>query len=327
MKKTLLILLLPYYAFSQIYTRKVSGDYSFQSFTSNFSYLSNSIPVMTDWGSSHKFYTIPLPFILPQRSNSTGASSILVSSEGRIDFYPGISFPRVDRTLLITKFDGGSVLCDRNSIVSNQKSTISYLIDSSQSANKILKLEFKNMGILNGDSNSVVNAQIWLYENGNIEIHFGKQKLKNETAFKNFGIVYDDDISQYSSSLMLKGNPLMPSTVDSKADYGLFPNPSNENMVYRFVRNLTFTNTSEINYSALEISPNPASNFIQYHLPANEVANRVSIYNTTGLTIKDFNILQMHDKTYISIDKMSRGIYYILIYTDERRYKARFIKN
>ena len=327
MKKTLLILLLPYYAFSQIYTRKVSGDYSFQSFTSNFSYLSNSIPVMTDWGSSPKSHTIPLPFILPQRSNSTGASSILVSSEGRIDFYPGISLPRVDRTLLITKFDGGSVLCDRNSLVSNQKSTISYLIDSSQTANKILKLEFKNMGILHGDSNFVVNAQIWFHENGNIEMHFGKQKVKNETAFKNFGIVYDDDISQYSSSLMLKGNPLMPSTVDSKAEHGLATNPSNENMVYRFVRNLTFTHITHLPNTTLNISPNPATEYIQFELPADEITDIVTIYNTSGTLINDYSMLYINGKTTINIDKMNSGVYYILLYTQKRRYQSRFIKN
>lgn len=327
MKKLLLILLLPYYTFSQVYTRKVSGDYSFQSFTSNFNYLSNSIPLMSDWGSSHKTHTISLPFILPQRSNSTGARSIIVSSEGRIDFYPGISFPRVDRTLLITKFDGGSVLCDRKGLAPNQKSTISYLIDSSLTANKILKLEFKNMGILNGDSNSVVNAQIWLHENGNIEIHFGKQKLKNETVFRNFGIVYDDDIYQYSSSLMLKGNPLIPSTVDSKAEHGLATNPSNENMVYRFVRNQTFTHITHLPNTTLNISPNPAADYIQLELPANEITDSFTIYNTSGTIIYDYSMLYINGKTTINIDKMNSGVYYILLYTHNRRYKSQFIKN
>lgn len=328
MKKTILLLaIIPFYAFSQTYTNQASGDFSFQSFTTTYTYLSNPISVVSTWGSTHKNYTIPLPFIFPQRSHFTGAHSVIVSTEGRIEFYPGISFPRDERTLLITKFDGGSLLCDRNIFASNQKSEIGYLIDSTQSQNKICKLEFKNMGIWGGDSNNIINAQIWLYQNGNIEIHFGKQKLKNETAYRNFGIVYDDDISQYSSSLMLKGNPQTPSIVVNKAEHGLAALPSNENMVYQFIRNQTYTNTPDVTFQSLDLYPNPASAHIHFLIPKDETLSEIIVYNSAGVLVDTIELHFNNNQTSLGIDKICNGLYYLRVHTDKRKYMTRFIKN
>lgn len=327
MKKTILLLtIIPLISFGQIYTNQASGDYSFQSSSSAFTYLSNPTTVLKNWGNTTKNYTIALPFTFPQRSQFTAARSIIVSTEGRIEFHPGMSFPRTDRTLLITKFAGNSILCDRKMFGSNQISEISYSIDSSQLQNKIFKLEFKNMGVWNGDSQKVVNAQVWLYENGTIELRFGKQNLGNEDMLKIFGIVYDNDISLNSSSLMLKGNPLTPSTVVNTSDYGIASNLSNENMVYQFIRNQTYTSVPNLTNTPLHVYPNPASNRIHFSISEHESIHDISLYNSNGTRIDTYYFNKENNDITLTIDNILNGTYYLHVETDRTKYITHFIK-
>ena len=73
-----------------------------------------------------------------------------------------------------------------------------YQIDSS-GINKILKLEWNNVGVLEHIDNEepynhTINFQTWFYENGDIEIHFGELDLVNTNNYVlGQGFIWDDN--------------------------------------------------------------------------------------------------------------------------------------
>src|SRR5690606_35693359 len=51
-------------------------------------------------------------------------------------------------------------------------------------SSKILKVQWKNLAIRNGQAGNFVNFQIWLYQsNGTFEIHYGPSSTNNQSGY------------------------------------------------------------------------------------------------------------------------------------------------
>lgn len=77
----------------------------------------------------------------------------------------------------------------------------------------------------------------------------------------------------------------------------------------------------EIEVAKLTISPNPASDFINFTLPNNETPSSITILDLKGAIVKEINPADP-----VSVSDLNAGAYILVIETGEKSYRARFIK-
>ena len=193
--------------------------------------------------------------------------------------------------------------------------------------NRVFKLEYFNVGfdwemLSTGGASSVANFQIWLFENGDIEIHYGPHTIQNlsdicfwsaATAGISANWNFDDFTGDFLWANGTASNPTFmeyfgveyDSLQISQVFTGLNTWPD-DGQVYRFSYDLApIIKIDETEKSDLSIYPNPSSEYIIAQFPDNRL-RQISIYDMNGSVVKTF---QTNEKLTINVNTLSPGFY------------------
>lgn len=185
---------------------------------------------------------------------------------------------------------------------------ISYEI-SGNTGNKILKIQLKNLKFGHDFSQvDFINYQLWIHENGIIEIRFGPNQITN--AVWDY---YYDEKGPYIGfqHSWLKGNPLNPSL--DTASSRIMGTPSN-GRVYRFTpKNVSVNEHDKI--QNLVLFPNPAADKLMIGSEGS-----FQIFDHQGKLLQNGKV---GINKSIDIQHLSSGDYYLIF---NQKQKFRFIK-
>ena len=197
------------------------------------------------------------------------------------------------------------------------------------SPNRVFKLEYFNVGfdwemMTTGGASSVANFQIWLFENGDIEIHYGPHTIQNLSdicfwSAATAGLSAYWNFEEFTADFLWANGPAdTPNFMEyygveydslqiSPIFTGLDTWP-NDGQVYRFSYDLApIINIDETVKPDLSIYPNPSSEFIIAQFPDNRL-RQVSIYNANGAEVNSF---QTNDRLTINVCDLSPGSYFL----------------
>jgi len=191
-------------------------------------------------------------------------------------------------------------------------SPVSYVITGSPGS-KIAKVEWKNAGIDDIDTTKFVNVQIWLYQNGTIEFHYGPNY--NITASDMDGTeIALIKVAPTSELLHVIGSPTNPSFVN-QIDF-LTSVPPN-GTVYRFTKNITGVDNLAENEKNISVYPNPASNNITIQTGTN-VAYMLKLNNLQGQTVIAKNVAFTNSYS-LDLLGIANGIYFLTLQNEKEQ--------
>lgn len=242
-------------------------------------------------GETFQFYKMPFLF--------GGSKTIALESNGVV---------RIDNDTSLIIIDGAFTYLD--SI--NANSSISYLIEGNP-GNYIVKAQWKNLKIRNGQTNNYLNFQIWLFQkSGIIEIHYGSRSLNNESGFNisngpQVGMFFSrDDFTKCFEKLWITGSPtnIKPDTSVNYAFKAMTGVP-NEGTVFRLIpRFINSIKDKPDNNSTMYYYPNPAENgIINFVRPGD--------YKITDLTGK--MLLSGLSQKSVDVSSLSKGTYLLYV--------------
>lgn len=201
----------------------------------------------------------------------------------------------------------------------DETTKLSYQIDG-EPGSHIIKVEWKNHTLTQGEPNNFFNFQIWVYqETGVIEFRYGPRSESNGSGFTDedllfIGIFYSPDtFTSVYEKLWISGE-IDDLEIDEEPVLG-FDNilgvPA-EGTIYRFTP--TFLSTQ--NYPGKELlsdfvlAPNPAVESVSVQgLP--EAIMNVDVMDTRGKLVKQFS--SAHE---LEISDLESGIYFIRVETE-----------
>ena len=175
--------------------------------------------------------------------------------------------------------------------------------------NRVFKLEYYNVGfdwemISTGTAQSVANFQIWLFENGDIEIHYGPHTIQNldDVCFWSFstaGLSAYWNFYDFTGNMMWangdESNPVFMEYFDVEYDslqispvFTGLNNWPEDSQVYRFSYDLAPTIIiDETTKTDLSIYPNPSSDYVIAQFSDNS-ERRVDLFNSNGSLVNTF---------------------------------------
>src|SRR5688572_5772724 len=222
---------------------------------------------------------------------------------------------------------------------SNSLSPVSYLL-SGTAGSRILKIEYKNAGIVTPSStpggtptvnpSDVANLQIWLYEGSNrIEVRYGTISVANIPAVF-FGVggpsvaVVTSNSSTGFSGQFLSGTAAAPTltTLNGSATYpGITGIPASGTIFTFNVSNSGVTKTLE--NLAIAVYPNPVTESLKFTgLTAGKNAT-VKIYDALGKVVKTEEISA---NTVVNVSALKNGTYFVEINSAAGRTGKQIIK-
>ncbi|HEY5825402.1 MAG TPA: T9SS type A sorting domain-containing protein [Cyclobacteriaceae bacterium] len=177
------------------------------------------------------------------------------------------------------------------------------------------------------------NFQLWFFENGVIEVHFGDIQIDDNPIYlPGFGFwCYDDegiDTTGRCGPHMSISNPLDESVAiglegayndfeiveDNFAILTVIPP---QGWIIRF-KPTTVATAEPKTYETLMISPNPANEFVL--LPV--VDGRVVVFDCTGKIV----YTDLSDHNILDVSGLPAGIYYIRIISEDKIYTGKFVR-
>lgn len=181
-----------------------------------------------------------------------------------------------------------------------------------------------------------LNFQFWLFENGNIEVHFGNIHMDNNPIYAAGKGLYcfttDEgiDTSEICGPYMGIANPFdendaigvvgaYNSYTISGDIYSNFTFMPPEGWVIRFKPQTVSTHDPPSKLIDLLISPNPVSNSIR--LP--QSGGLVTITDSVGKRI----YAEFIDNAELDVSSLAPGIYFLNLINENRQYLGKFVKN
>jgi hypothetical protein len=185
------------------------------------------------------------------------------------------------------------------------------ILRTGQPGNRILKIQARNCGFMEGTIADSVTLQIWLYETDHaIEIRFGPHQILSDvwqdgTTGPFIGLSFNDG----SDFLLAGGNPANPFLyLGLDENDPLFPleGPPPVNTVYRFVP--VVNPTIEPGNPTTFLGPNPVSgNLLTTTKPLFEEGVTIHFFTTEGRLALSTQIRQQT----MEIDRLPPGIYFL----------------
>lgn len=259
-------------------------------------------------GETFWFYNIPFRF---------GGLKSFTMQQGNI---------RIDNDSALIIVDG--IFCYLDSI--DATSDMSYRIEG-KSGEKIVKTQWRNAKIREGEAVNFVNLQIWVYQaTGVIEIHYGPSSPNNQAGFNTttgpqVGMFFArDDFSKVFGKLWVNGSPTKH-TLDSaknlsfKAMSGVPVNGT----IYRFIPRFALSGVKEEkkSKSELHLYPQPAGERIYLQTGDNEDIRHCRILNLHGEQVGE-----SYEANEVSLVGLAQGIYIVEANTGNKRLSAPLLK-
>lgn len=194
-------------------------------------------------------------------------------------------------------------------------SPVSYVV-SGITPNRILKIEFKNIGF-DGDLPGLVdsaNAQCWLYETTNvIEFRYGNSSVKT-TTWTDGGVYVGIFDPSFMNFVNLEGNPASPlvNTTDLNTFNPLTSLPVT-GTIYKFTPSGTGINSPKIKLQQV------GNNIL---IPNTIIVNSVKVFNVNGQLMLDLKGIE----SKIDISTLTPGVYFITLQTNEGTVTEKVIK-
>jgi len=89
---------------------------------------------------------------------------------------------------------------------------------------------------------------------------------------------------------------------------------------------IPFSSITETTISQIQISPNPANNFVAVTLGNSQDINAINVFDVLGNKVKS-NIQNIKSKIEINTTSLSNGVYFVEVITDENTYSKKIIAN
>ena len=201
-------------------------------------------------------------------------------------------------------------------------SSFSFEVDSGLTE-RILKFQFKNIGL--ADSNrlttGILNEQIWLYDNGAVEYHFGEINAPDMVYYTGkreikCGITAVNYDSSKVYSILSIGNNVNPRIywLNSSDEYTPFSVPDStldvypiSGTIYRFYNSLLQGIGENQLINSISIFPNPFKDKIQVTNSSNKI-EFYTVINSLGTTV---NISNIFGNGVLSLEGLPDGMYYL----------------
>jgi len=196
----------------------------------------------------------------------------------------------------------------------------------------IIKIQWKNMGLVGNDSGDYANFQLWLYKKSQtIEFRYGASRVTDTAAFKGFTgpavdiMLYDTNYSEVLEVHKLVHDPANPKdTADAAGISSQLNGPPANGTVYTFSRRST-VGVKPVAVSTVTVYPNPVnSGVLTVELPVEINNYKAHITNALGQIYPVTDIVQK-GKTYeITLpENLADGIYQLTINADGKTYYAK----
>ena len=216
--------------------------------------------------------------------------------------------------------------------ISGQPSTIGYEI-SGVTGNRILKIEWKNAGFVDGTSNDFINFQLWLYEGSNkIEMHYGTSAISSpSTIFFPYqgpavGLTLSTNPNFTISGVFLQGNPAN-ATMATINNGSTFPQlnaaPAN-GTIYTFIPATTTGLAKFLPGTTVKVYPNPTYGTLNIE-GLHKAGTEIKVYDVLGKLVTASNTT-FGTNTRLHLEDLKTGTYFIEIFSTEGLIRKQIIK-
>lgn len=199
-------------------------------------------------------------------------------------------------------------------------SELSYVIEGN-SGKKVIKVQWKNLSLRNGQPSNYVNYQIWAYqESGIFEIHYGPSSANNQSGFTtstgpNIGLFYSlTNFTKMFEKIWVNGSP-GNYTLDSArtVTFDAVSGAPPEGTIFRYLPKTTGIISIQ-DQNSLTLFPNPADSYlnIKSSKPLAEQLN-IIISDTEGKTLYTTTMNTGMSQTKVKTEGFPAGIYYLSI--------------
>jgi hypothetical protein len=186
-------------------------------------------------------------------------------------------------------------------------SVISYKTDGT-APNRIFKIEWKNVGFLDGLSSDFANFQLWLYEGSNkIEAHYG--------AITADASAFDPDpgpgvwIQNGVSSIELSGSPANPTVTHNSTTSPTLSGLPASGTVYSFTPGVA-AGIADAPIAFRIAGPNPFNSVVIIEINEPGVVCNIKIYDLQGRLLLQENIISQAVHA-VNTAGLPQGIYYM----------------
>ncbi|MCB0638064.1 MAG: T9SS type A sorting domain-containing protein [Lewinella sp.] len=281
-------------------------------------------------------YSLPIGFDFP----IMGETMNTVSSPGFVGAFLGSG--EAISPLIIPY---GADIADRGLSTGTSQSPILYETRGVM-PNRIFIIEWQNAGFYNelteGNNESFINVQLWLYESGVIEVCFGPSNIvNNDDIFDGlngpligFITEYDVNVDDFNTCWYLQGEPTSP-TVGSLQGVANYPpevvisgHPPAD-FLYQFVpMNVSGAVDRDLS-GEFRVFPNPVMDELrlEWRLEAPPAELRVQLFNARGQLVQQADLdSQQVGQTTFSVANLPAGTYTLMVVDEGQEYSQLIIK-
>ena len=211
--------------------------------------------------------------------------------------------------LTTLNFQNNSVIttlwCSSNQITSLILENLPSLTDLSCGYNLMQAVDLSTTGFVQGDFG------------GNPNLRF--INLRNNVL--NVCIVFPFTGSDYTCVMFLGCPALELVCLDANENMGYFSGPPQLNVQFSSDPNCVLS-TESFNKNNVTLFPNPVKNELNFSFQKTVTIEKISIYNTLGQLVKQFN----GNQSSINLSDLNSGYYHIEFISDEGKLTKKFIK-
>jgi len=211
----------------------------------------------------------------------------------------------------------------------DSNTSLSWKIDG-QPGNEVLKTQWKNVGLANGQAGNYANFQIWLYQkSGIIELRYGPRSASNASGFTNAtgpyaGVFYSNDLfTTLYEKCWLFGTPANIQ-VDSAQNFSFkaLLGVPDDGTVYRFTPKAyldTLTPPTAVQEPLLRefgLYPNPGTGIVHLDVPSGNILS-VMVTDISGRQVLNPECCPAN---HIDISSLAPGFYRVTVLTRDKAY-------
>lgn len=211
-------------------------------------------------------------------------------------------------------------------------STISYLIEG-EPGDKVLKVQWKNVGFPHGLPTDYINFQIWLYQkSGVIELRMGPNQVQGPDTYKENGpwlgaFTSPKTFTEMTEKCWITGDPASPAFDTKKTlQFKRLTGTPAPGTLYRLTPATEASVLPERgNARELRLLPNPAGDIVTFDLGDAPAANAtVRVIDMSGSIVSEL-LLKQHERM-IDVAALPGGAYVVEVTNGTERYVGKITK-